>query len=136
MPASTAVARLAITKTLSTRRSPKPRYRGSADRGHTDRSGKGLMPRGHTIMVPFSDLPAEDKHRWETAFRPVDRFDESNYGAHLAPATRKGRQETYGRFLGFISAIHPDRLTAPPEKRIDRGIMAEYVIWRRRLGEV
>src|SRR5262249_43772954 len=38
--------------------------------------------------------------------------------------------------LGFISTIHPNRLKAPPEARIDRSIVAEYVIWRRRSGEV
>jgi integrase/recombinase XerD len=94
------------------------------------------MPRGHKIMLPFSDWPAEDQHRWEAAFKSSDRFDERSSGGHLAPATRKARRESYGRFLGFISAMHPNRLTAPPEARIDRGIVAEYVIWRRRSGEV
>ena len=94
------------------------------------------MPRGYKIMLSFADWPAEDQGRWEAAFKIADRFDESSYGAHLAPATRKARRESYGRFLGFISAIHPNRLTAPPEARIDRSIVAEYVAWRRRSGEV
>ena len=94
------------------------------------------MPRGYKIMLSFADWPAEDQRRWEAAFKIADRFDESSCGAHLAPATRKARRESYGRFLGFISAIHPNRLTAPPEARIDRSIVAEYVSWRRRSGEV
>ena len=94
------------------------------------------MPRGYKIMLSFADWPAEDRGRWEAAFKIADRFDESSYGAHLAPATRKARRESYGRFLGFISAIHPNRLTAPPEARIDRSIVAEYVDWRRRSSEV
>jgi integrase/recombinase XerD len=94
------------------------------------------MPRGHKIMLSFSDWPAEDQLRWEAAFKSSDRFDERSYGAHLAPATGKARRESYGRFLGFISTIHPNRLTAAPEARIDRSIVAEYVIWRRRSGEV
>ena len=94
------------------------------------------MPRGHKIMLSFSEWPAEDQHRWEAAFKSSDRFDEQTCGAHLAPATRKARQESYGRFLGFISTIHPNLLTAPPEARIDQSIVAEYVIWRRRWGEV
>jgi integrase/recombinase XerD len=94
------------------------------------------MPRGYKIMLSFADWPAADRGRWEAAFKIADRFDESSYGAHLAPATRKARRESYGRFLGFISAIHPNRLTAPPEARIDRSIVAEYVDWRRRSGEV
>jgi integrase len=87
-------------------------------------------------MLSFADWPAEDRRRWEAAFMIADRFDESSCGAHLAPATRKARQESYGRFLGFISGIHPKRLTAPPEARIDRSIVAEYADWRRRSGEV
>jgi integrase/recombinase XerD len=94
------------------------------------------MPRGHKIMLSFSDWPAEDRARWEAAFKIADRFDASSCGAHLAPATRKARRESYGRFLGFISTIHPNRLTAPPEARIDRSIVARYVDWRRRSGEV
>ena len=94
------------------------------------------MPRGYKLMLSFADWPAEDQRRWEAAFTIADRFDESSCGAHLAPATRKARRESYGRFLGFISAIHPNRLTAPPEARIDRSIVAEYVSWRRRSGEV
>ena len=87
-------------------------------------------------MLSFAHWPAEDQRRWEAAFKIADRFDESSCGAHLAPATRKARRESYGRFLGFISLIHPNRLMAPPEARLDRSIVAEYVDWRRRSGEV
>jgi hypothetical protein len=85
-------------------------------------------------MLPFANWPAEDQLRWEAAFKIADRFDDSSNGAHLAPATRKALRESYGRFLGFISAIH-HRLTAPLEARIDRSIVAEYADWRRRSGE-
>ena len=85
-------------------------------------------------MLSFADWPTEDQGRWEAAFKTADRFDESGPGAHLAPATRKGRRESYGQFLAFISSIHPDRLTAPPEARIDRSTVAEYVEWRKRLS--
>jgi hypothetical protein len=90
------------------------------------------MTRGFKIMLPFTNWPAEDQDRWEVAFKGGDRFDDSDRGAHLAPATRQARRASYARFLGFISAVHPDRLTAPPEARIDRDIVAEYVVWRRR----
>ena len=56
-------------------------------------------------MLSFADWPAEDQLRWEAAFAIADRFDESSCGAHLAPATRKARRESYGRFLGFISVM-------------------------------
>jgi integrase/recombinase XerD len=94
------------------------------------------MPRGTKIMLSFADWPAEDQERWQQALKPADRFEESSLGAHLAPATRKARQESYGRFLGFISVSHPDRLTHPPEARIDRTTLAAYVGWRRTSSEV
>jgi integrase len=94
------------------------------------------MPRGHKITLSFSDWPAEDQQRWEAAFKSSDRFDERSYGAHLAPTTRKARRDSYGRFLGFISAVHSERLIAQPQARIDRSTVAEYVTWRRQSGEV
>jgi integrase len=87
-------------------------------------------------MLSFSDWPAQDQHRWQAAFKFSDRFDGRSYGAHLAPTTRKARRESYGRFLGFISAVHPERLIAQPQARIDRSIVAEYVTWRRQSAEV
>jgi integrase len=87
-------------------------------------------------MLSFLDWPAEDQHRWKAAFKSSDRFDERSHGAHLAPTTRKARRDSYGRFLGFISAVHPERLIAQPQARIDRSIVAEYVTWRRQSGEV
>ena len=81
-------------------------------------------------MLSFANWPARDRERWAAAFRAGDRFDESGCGAHLADTTRKARQESCGRFLGFLSANHPDRMSASPEAWIDRSIVAEYVSWR------
>lgn len=93
------------------------------------------MPRGTKIMLSFADWPGEDQKRWEQALKPTDRFEETSLGAHLAPTTRKARRESYGRFLGFISAFRPYWLSRPPEARIDRATVAEYVAWRRRSWE-
>jgi integrase/recombinase XerD len=90
------------------------------------------MPRGFKILLPFANWPAEDKNRWEAVFKSSDRFDESGRGAHLAAATRQARRESYGRFLGFLSANHCNLMTLPPEARIDQRVMAEYISWRRK----
>jgi integrase/recombinase XerD len=94
--------------------------------------GEIAMPRGFKLALSFADWPAEDRAQWDVAFKGGDRFDESGRGTHLASATRQARRASYARFLGFISAVHRDRLTTPPEARIDRDIVAEYVVWRRR----
>ena len=93
------------------------------------------MPRGTKIMCSFADWPAGDQERWNHAFKPADRFEKASLGAHLAPATRKNRRESYGRFLGFIAAFYPGRLALPPDTRIDRATLAEYVAWRSRSSE-
>jgi hypothetical protein len=87
-------------------------------------------------MLSFPNWPAEDQSRWQAAFKTADPFDEISDGAHLAPATCKNRRVSYGRFLGFISAIHPNRLAGPPEARIDQSTVAEYVGWRGKSIEV
>jgi integrase len=81
-------------------------------------------------MLSFANWPAVDRERWAAAFRAGDRFDESGCGAHLADTTRAARQESYGRFLGFLLANHLALMSSSPEARIDRSIVAEYVSWR------
>jgi integrase/recombinase XerD len=90
------------------------------------------MSRVSKLMLRFAQWPAEDQKRWEAAFKSGDRFDDSGRGAHLAASTRQARRESYGRFLRFIAANHQGLLTRSPDERIDRGIVAEYVAWRRR----
>jgi integrase len=85
-------------------------------------------------MLSFANWPTEDQTRWETACKTGERFDESGRSAHLAPTTLQARRESYGRFLAFISAIHRHLLTLSPEARIDRSLVAEYVVWRRKLS--
>jgi integrase/recombinase XerD len=90
------------------------------------------MSRVSKLMLPFAQWPTEDQNRWEAAFKSGDRFDESGRGAHLAASTSQVGRESYARFLGFISANHHSLLTRPPEARIDRNIVSEYVGWRRK----
>jgi integrase/recombinase XerD len=89
------------------------------------------MSRTTRMHLPFNDWPAEDRIRWEWAFKTGDRFDESGPGAHLAETTRRVQRESYGRFLGFISTHHQDLMHLPPDARIDRLLVADYVAWRR-----
>jgi integrase/recombinase XerD len=84
------------------------------------------------MHLPLDRWPAEDQARWQAALRVGDRFDGSGPGSHLAEATRQNLSESYGRFLGFISAHRHDLLKLPPDARIDRLIVADYVAWRRK----
>jgi integrase len=84
------------------------------------------------LMLQFTQWPIEDQRLWEAAFQAGDLFDENGPGTHLAAATRQLRLESYGRFLGFLSAKHPRLMTLPAKERIDLRMAAEYVAWRRR----
>jgi integrase/recombinase XerD len=90
------------------------------------------MSRISKLMLRFADWPAEDQTRWQAAFKTGDRFDESGRGAHLQGSTRKVWQESYARYLGFLSANQRNLLTLAPEARVDRKLVSEYVAWRRR----
>jgi integrase/recombinase XerD len=95
------------------------------------------MPRKTRMHLPFDDWPAEDRVRWGSAFKSGDRFDESGPGAHLAESTRRVWRESYARLQGFISTHRPELMHLPPNARIDRLILADYVAWRRKsCGEV
>jgi integrase/recombinase XerD len=84
------------------------------------------------MHLPFQDWPAEDRTRWDAAFKTGDRFDESGPGAHLADSTRRVWRESYARFLGFISIHRPELICLPPAARIDRSFVADYVAWLRK----
>jgi integrase/recombinase XerD len=83
------------------------------------------------LQLAFGLWPAEDRARWQAAFKAGDRFDEAGAGSHLAATTRDAQRESYARFLGFLSQARPDLLDLPPEARIDRNSVTDYVAWRR-----
>jgi integrase/recombinase XerD len=83
------------------------------------------------LQLPFHHWPAEDRARWQAAFRSGDRFDDAGRGVHLAQSTRQAQQQSYSRFLGFLSSERPQLLDLPPDARTDRTIVADYADWRR-----
>jgi integrase/recombinase XerD len=85
------------------------------------------MPRVSKLQLAFANWPDEDRRRWDQAFRPGDLFDENNRGAHLSPATRNGLRVSYAQYLHFVAENHPELSLKPPELRIDRTKLAEYV---------
>jgi integrase/recombinase XerD len=85
------------------------------------------MPRVSKLQLSFDRWPDDDRTRLNEAFRPGDLFDEDKRGAHLSQATRNALQVSYGQHLRFLSDNHPELLDRPPEKRVDRKLIAEYV---------
>jgi integrase/recombinase XerD len=90
------------------------------------------MARGAKMQMPYADWPGEDRKRWSAANKcGADPFDDCGPAAHLAEPSRRALRASYGRFLGFVSAKRPHLLDCPPETRLDRKIIADYVAFRR-----
>jgi site-specific recombinase XerC len=93
------------------------------------------MPRVSKMQLPFVQWPSEDQQSWEAAFRPGDLFDDNKRGAHLSAATRNALRVSYGQYLRFVSENHPQLLAKPPEERLNRQLLAEYVARLRKTNQ-
>jgi integrase len=86
-------------------------------------------------QFPFREWPADDRQRWEAVFKAGDLFDEANRGAHLAPSSRQALRVSYAQYLRFIAEHHHGLLDRPPEGRLNRELIAEYVSRLRRTNQ-
>jgi site-specific recombinase XerC len=85
------------------------------------------MPRLSKLQLPFAQWPNEDQQAWDKAFRPGDLFDDDKGGAHLSAATRSALRVSYAQYLRFVSENHSELLAKPPQARLNRELIAEYV---------
>lgn len=76
--------------------------------------------------MAFSDWPSIDRHLWERAHHAEDIFDDAP-GAHLSASTQRGRMYAYSLWLGYLDLMDPDALNLPPEQRINRERIEDYV---------
>jgi integrase len=90
------------------------------------------MSRVSKLQLPFPQWPSEDRRRSEEAFRPGDLFDEDRRGTQLSVATRNALRVSYAQYLRFIAENHAELLIEPPETRLTRQLIAEYVGLMRR----
>jgi len=89
------------------------------------------MVRATKMQLPYTAWPEEDRKRWSAANRRgADPFDDEGPAAELAGPSRRALQGSYGRFLGFLTSKHPGLLNRPPDARLDRKVVAEYVAFR------
>jgi integrase/recombinase XerD len=90
-----------------------------------------MMGHAAKMQMPYAAWPKEDRKRWRAANRSgADPFDDCGPAADLAEPSRRAFQGSYGRFLGFLASKHPGLLDRPPETRLDRNIIADYVAFR------
>jgi hypothetical protein len=91
-----------------------------------------MMSNASKKQLPFREWPADDRQRWEAVFKSGDLFDDASRGAHLAPSTREALRVSYAQYLRFITDHHHGLLDRPPEVRLNREVIAEYVSRLRR----
>ena len=90
------------------------------------------MSRVSKLQLPYPQWSNEDRERWEHAFRPGDLFDDDKRGTQLSEATRNALRVSYAQYLRFIAENHAELLIKPPEARLNRQLIAEYVGLMRR----
>jgi hypothetical protein len=62
------------------------------------------------VAVRIEDWPEDDRRRWLATFVVSDLFDESGAGAPLSARSRKGLEDIYGTWLGFLRKYDPTAL--------------------------
>jgi integrase len=77
--------------------------------------------------LAYADWPAEDRRLWEELSREMDVFDEELPISRLSVKKQKAMKYYYGAFLGYLAIHCAERLRLPPEARLDRDLIADYV---------
>src|SRR5262249_30965779 len=93
------------------------------------------MSRASKRQLPYPEWTESERQRWEVIFKLGDLFDEPSGGAHLAPSTKNALRASYATYLRFIADHHSELLDGPPEARINRQLIAEYVSWLRKTNQ-
>lgn len=71
-----------------------------------------------TRILPFKDWPAPDQEMWHRATQQGGLFDDIGPLAHLAAPSQDMIERGYGKWLGWLSRIHPEALALSPADRI------------------
>jgi integrase/recombinase XerD len=87
------------------------------------------MKRKARQYLAFPEWPPADRNLWEATFAPRrDPFDA--VGTDASDRTIQQLRYTYGKFLFFLAAEHPDLLDRPPADRVSAGTVAGFVKWQ------
>jgi len=90
------------------------------------------MQRAPKMQLPYSAWPEEDRNCWNAAFRlatlstiaGLPRISPSRPAARCGPAMGDSSDSSRPNIIGLLAR--------PPGARLDRKMIADYVVWRRR----
>jgi integrase/recombinase XerD len=85
-------------------------------------------PRRNTgsASAPLEQWPASDRVLFERCLRGGSPYSEAGRGADWAAPTRKKYAYGYGRWLTWLSKVHPDLLTLDAGERVSQPVVEEY----------
>lgn len=80
-----------------------------------------------TKVVRAARWPAADRAAWAAAFDEGDIFDGRGPAAHWSAGSRCSVASGYGRWIGYLQAVEPAALAAPPAERVTRERIRRYI---------
>ncbi len=81
--------------------------------------------RDRPASLRVEEWPEADRGLFEAAFAPGDVFDRGPL-AHMKASSQSTTRWSYGAWLAYVAAEHPDRLAMPPADRADRATLAAF----------
>lgn len=78
-------------------------------------------------LLPLELWPEEDKHLWEQAIQPGDRFDPGGPASQWADRSRRTVCFGYRRWLGYVHTQDIDAICLRPADRVTKGRVSAYV---------
>ena len=79
------------------------------------------------LCMPVAEWPVSDRDLWQAALIKGSPFDDKGARADLRPATNRGVEKSYGRWLDFLAKHDRESLAVSPATRITRDRVRAYI---------
>lgn len=79
------------------------------------------------LCMPLAEWPESDRELWQAVLTKGTPFDDNGARADLRPATNRGVEKSYGRWLDFLDQHDRESLAVPPGARITRDRVRAYI---------
>ncbi|MFB9150961.1 tyrosine-type recombinase/integrase [Roseovarius ramblicola] len=81
----------------------------------------------HVRILPIDDWPPCDQDLWHRAIRNGGLFDEVGPLAHMTEQTLGMIMRGYGKWLSWLSKVHPELLSVHPADRLDLETFVSFI---------
>jgi integrase/recombinase XerD len=84
------------------------------------------LPSAGSTSTPLEQWPATDRLLYERCLRDTGPYSKGGRGASWRPASRKKNVYDYGRWIAWLSKLHPELLNLNPGERVSQALVEEY----------